>query len=86
MDNRPSKPRWSGLSLEIGDNILVWDEGKRVKAHKDKLCNGARNAMLHLKQCFTQCNIARNARFHIMDQPCGSLMFRYKNVVFIIQV
>ena len=26
------------MSLEIGDVTLVWDDGKRVKAHKDKLC------------------------------------------------
>ena len=30
----------SGPSLETSDVTLVWDDGKRVKAHKDKLCRG----------------------------------------------
>ena len=29
------------MSLEIGDVTLVWDNGKRVKALKDKLCRGS---------------------------------------------
>ena len=29
------------MSLEIGDVTLVWDDGKQVKAHKDKLCRGS---------------------------------------------
>ena len=33
FETRASKPRWSGLSLEIGDVTPVWDDGKRVKAH-----------------------------------------------------
>ena len=28
--------QWSGPSLETSDVTLVWDDGKRVKAHKDK--------------------------------------------------
>ena len=32
----------SGPSLETSDVTLAWDDGKRVKAHKDKLCNVAR--------------------------------------------
>ena len=35
-----SKPRWSGLSLEIGDVTPVLDDEKQIKAHKDKLCRG----------------------------------------------
>ena len=31
----------SGPSLETRDVTLVWDDGKRVKAHKDKLCRGS---------------------------------------------
>ena len=27
------------MSLEIADVTLVWDDGKPVKAHKDKLCS-----------------------------------------------
>ena len=26
------------MSLDIGDVTLVWDDGNRIKAHKDKLC------------------------------------------------
>ena len=29
----------SGPSLETSDVSLVWDDEKRVKAHKDKLCS-----------------------------------------------
>ena len=29
------------MCLEIGDVTLVWDDGKQVKAHKDKLCRGS---------------------------------------------
>ena len=28
------------LPKESRDVTLVWDDGKRVKAHKDKLCRG----------------------------------------------
>ena len=28
-------------SLETSDVALVWDDGKRVKAHKDKSCRGS---------------------------------------------
>ena len=31
----------NGLSLETSDVTLVWDDGKRVKAHKDKLHRGS---------------------------------------------
>ena len=31
----------SGPSLKISDITLVWDDRKRVKAHKDKLCRGS---------------------------------------------
>ena len=30
-----------GPSLETSDVTLVWDDEKRVKAHKDKLCRGS---------------------------------------------
>ena len=33
--------QWSGLSLETSNVTLVWDDGKRVKAHEDKLCRGS---------------------------------------------
>ena len=33
--------QWSGLSLETSAVTLVWDDGKWVKAHKDKLCVGS---------------------------------------------
>ena len=33
--------QWSGRSLETSDVTLVCDDGKRVKAHKDKLCRGS---------------------------------------------
>ena len=33
--------QWRGPSLETSDVNLVWDDGKQVKAHKDKLCRGS---------------------------------------------
>ena len=31
----------NGPSLETSDVTLVWDDGKQVKAHKNKLCRGS---------------------------------------------
>ena len=32
--------QWICPSLETSDVTLVWDDGKQIKAHKDKLCRG----------------------------------------------
>ena len=55
-----NRPRWSGLSLEIGDVTLVWDDGKQVKAHKDKLCRGSADSE---RECLAFTNYKKNESY-----------------------
>ena len=81
-----------GPSLETSAVTLVWDDGKQVKAHKDKLCRGSadkeRELIVKSSKHMQPNKLANYNMGKILnqiiiekknvDQPCGSLMSRYE--------